>query len=183
MKRRLALRWRVQIAIAAGLAAAIALGACESGAYPLDIFPEMHYQQSFRPGEPPLVPVPEGSVPTTGREIVVATGDASQLPNPVPATAESIAAGEKLFRNNCSMCHGVNADGNSQVALRFEKAGVRPPPNILVGVAQLTPDGFIYGVITNGQANMPSLQKLLTPEQRWTIINFLRVLQKAAQGS
>lgn len=170
----------VRAALAAGVLAGIALSACEVGNYPLDIFPEMHYQQSFRPGEPPFAPLPEGSVPTTGRESVVAFGDAAQLQNPIPANPETIAAGEKLFRNNCSACHGPGADGNSQTALRYQKVGVRSPPNLLIGVAQLSPDGFIYGVITHGLGNMPPLRKILTPDERWTVINFLRSAQKAA---
>ena len=173
-------RFRVLSALALGVAAAAVLAACESGAYPLDVFPEMHYQQSFRPGEPPLVTSPEGNVPTTGREVVLDFGAASQLANPVEANLDSISAGGKLFRNNCSMCHGFAADGDSPVALRFANAGVRPPPNLLEGVAKVSPDGFIFAVMTHGIGNMPSFQPLLRPEERWTIVNYLRSIQAAA---
>ena len=46
--------------------AVVALAACETGSYPVDIFPEMHYQQSFRVAEPPAIPIPEGQVPVDG---------------------------------------------------------------------------------------------------------------------
>jgi len=167
------------VAVVAVLAGVLVTG-CESGAYPLDIFPEMHYQQSNRPGEPPLVERPEGSIPTTGREDVGDFGQTSGLSNPVEATLESIIDGRELFRVNCSMCHGVDADGDSQVARRFVQAGVRSPPNLQEGVAKVSPDGFIFAVVTHGLGNMPSLQRLLTPDERWAIINYLRSVQAAA---
>ena len=46
----------------AGVAAA-GIAACETGAYPVDIFPEMHYQQSYKAQEPDRLDVPVGAVP------------------------------------------------------------------------------------------------------------------------
>ncbi len=173
-------RGRVFVAVAIAVSAGFLLMACESGSYPLDIFPEMHYQQSNRPGEPPLVPQPEGSVPMTGRESVGDFGQSSKLENPVEATLESIIDGRELYRVNCSMCHGAKADGDSQVALRFSNAGVRAPTNLREGVAKVSPDGFIFAVVTHGLGNMPSLQRVLEPNERWAIVNYLRSVQAAA---
>ena len=167
------------LAAALAVLAGLLLTACESGAYPFDIFPEMHYQQSNRPGEPPFARQAYGSVPTTGRESVGEFGQSSALDNPVEATLESIVEGQELFRINCSMCHGGDADGDSQVARRFANAGVRAPPDLREGVAMVSPDGFIFAVITHGLGNMPSQQKLLTPSERWAIVNYLRSVQAA----
>ena len=38
--------------------------------------------------------------------------DAAKQKNPVPATAESIAAGKKLFAK-CASCHGANGQGGA----------------------------------------------------------------------
>ena len=172
-------RARILFASALAVLAGLLLTACESGAYPLDIFPEMHYQQSNRPGEPPLVQQVEGSVPTTGRESVVEFAQLTDQENPVEATLGSIVEGQELYRVNCAMCHGAEADGVSQVAPRFVNAGVRAPPNLREGLALLSPDGYIYAVVTHGIGNMPSQQRLLTPSERWAIVNYLRSLQAA----
>ena len=173
------LRNRIRMALLASalLAVPAVLGACESGAYPFDIFPEMHYQQSYRVQEPSVPSMPEGSVPTTGREVPLDLGEAIATQNPVPATPESVQAGQVLFASYCSPCHGPGADGNSPVATKFADAGVRAPPSLLAGAAVVSPDGFIYGIVTTGLGNMPSLRKLITPEERWAIVNYLRSIQ------
>ena len=170
-------RFRMALLASALLAVPAVLGACESGAYPFDIFPEMHYQQSFRVQEPAVSPTPEGSVPISGLEVPLDLGAALATQNPVPATPESVQTGQKLFMSNCSPCHGPGADGNSPVATKFADAGVRAPPSLLAGAALVSPDGFIYGIVTTGLGNMPSLRKLVTPEERWTIVNYLRSIQ------
>ena len=37
--------------------------ACSTGSYPVDVFTEMHYQQSYRSQEPPRLMPAEGAVP------------------------------------------------------------------------------------------------------------------------
>ena len=37
--------------------------------------------------------------------------EAAKVTNPVPATPESIASGQKLFENNCTQCHGWDGVG------------------------------------------------------------------------
>ena len=152
---------------------------CEVGNYPLDIFPEMHYQQSYRVQEPPMIPTPHGSVPTSGREIPPDYGAAMAMVNPFVGNPEAIQVGERLFRINCAACHGPGGDGVSPVGKKFAESGVRPPPSLVAknSAAAASPDGFIFGVITNGIGNMPALWKLLPPDERWAIITYLRTLQ------
>ena len=155
---------------------------CEVGSYPLDIFPEMHYQQSYRTQEPPMVPTPQGSVPVTGKEIPPNLGQALATENPFADDTQAVAAGERLFYVNCSACHGPAGDGVSPVALKYADAGVRAPPSLVAadGAAVGSTDGFIYGIITNGLGNMPGLWKILTPDERWAIVTYLRTIQAAA---
>lgn len=167
-----------RLGLLAAALASLTLTGCEVGAYPLDIFPEMHYQESYRVQEPPYAPIPEGSVPTSGAEYVIAQAEMTDLPNPVRLDETSIAEGHVVYAVNCAMCHGVAADGVSELTGQFTVAGVRAPPSLLTGVAAVVSDGYLYGVLTHGQANMPSFQKLLTPEERWQVINYLRSLQE-----
>ncbi len=176
LRRLLAFPARTGLFLA--ILASLALSACESGAYPLDIFPEMHYQESYRVQEPPYAAIPVGSIPTSGAEYVLPQAQMTNLANPIKLGADSIAAGAEVFRVNCAMCHGAAADGVSELTGQFSVAGVRPPPSLLIGTAAVVSDGYLYGVLTHGQANMPSFQKLLTAEERWLVINYLRSLQE-----
>ena len=178
MKLRRVLPGRTLAGLLLAALASLVLTACESGAYPLDIFPEMHYQESYRVQEPPYAAIPVGSVPTAGAEFVLAQPEMTDLANPIQLDVDSIAAGSDLYAVNCAMCHGVSGDGISEVTGQFSAAGVRAPPSLLIGVAAVVSDGYLYGVLTHGQVNMPSFQKLLTPEERWLVINYLRSLQE-----
>jgi mono/diheme cytochrome c family protein len=173
-----ALRKNVLTLAVAAVAAGLLVG-CEVGSYPLDIFPEMHYQESYRTQEPPMVPTPQGSVPTTGKEIPPNLGQALAAANPLAGDADAVTAGKHLFYVNCSACHGLAGDGVSPVAQKYADAGGRAPPSLVApdSAAVASADGFLYGIVTNGIGNMPGLWKILTPDERWAIITYLRTIQ------
>ena len=83
-----------------GLALFVGLFAvgCTQGSYPVDIFYEMHYQQSYKSGEPPSLSAPASSV--------------AWFP-PQESTAFDTGTGRHLFTVNCSMCHGDDAKGSA----------------------------------------------------------------------
>ncbi len=180
-------RPRLAAGLALGVFAGVLLAACETGAYPVDIFPEMHYQQAYRAGEPPYeerpagqIPFseePSGAIPAPGAEPPVTDFVAVLAqPNPVDSNAETVAAGGTLFATNCSMCHGTNADGASFVATKFEANGEKPPPSLKQDSIRESPDGALFWTVTNGVNRMPSFKRLLNAEERWTIINYIRSL-------
>ncbi len=164
--------------VAGLLLAGFLFTSCETGAYPADLFPEMHYQQSHRAGEPPYVATPEGSVPTTGAEpeLTDFVGTIA-MENPVATTGHGLEQGRRLFVTNCSMCHGPAADGDSFVAQKFEENGAKRPASLLSETVTKKADGALFWSITNGIGNMPSFKRLLTATDRWTIIAYLRTLQ------
>ena len=41
---------------------------------------------------------------------------AKKLKNPVPASPESVAAGQQLYQKFCRFCHGADAKGNGPMA-------------------------------------------------------------------
>jgi mono/diheme cytochrome c family protein len=92
---------------------------------------------------------------------------------------DAVTAGEHLFYVNCSACHGLAGDGVSLVAQKYADAGVRAPPSLVApdSAAVASADGFLYGIVTNGIGNMPGLWKILTPDERWAIITYLRTIQ------
>jgi mono/diheme cytochrome c family protein len=42
---------------------------------------------------------------------------------------------------------------------------------------------MIYHIITNGQNVMPSYEAQITRDERWAIVNYVRVLQRAKNAS
>lgn len=93
--------------------------------------------------------------------------------NPVDPTPDSIARGEVLYGQYCQSCHGVEGDGQGPQA-----AFLSPPPADLQLHAPLHLDGEIYQWISNGIPGtaMPALEEQIESEDRWHLINYLRVL-------
>jgi mono/diheme cytochrome c family protein len=100
------------------------------------------------------------------------------LVNPVLPTKESIDLGKRKFLTFCSPCHGNYADGDSRLRGQFPK-----PPSLHTERAISFPDGRIYHVITNGQNAMPSYADQISREERWSIVNYIRVLQRAKNAT
>ncbi len=166
------------VLLGAGATLGALLVACETGAYPLDIFPEMHYQQSYRAQEPPRATPPEGQVPVRGAEVPLTDFVATlALVNPKGLSGEAIDQGRRLYATNCAMCHGVNADGVSFVAQQFSSAGDKPPPPLRSDSISQQQDGALFWTISNGVNRMPTWKGLLTADERWALVTYIRSLQ------
>jgi mono/diheme cytochrome c family protein len=151
--------------------------ACTPGAYPIDIFPEMHYEPSHRRLEPNRLAVPPGSVPVTGGKPAYTFDQAGGLVNSVPATSDNLALARATYGVNCAMCHGADAHGDSAVAAYFRGAGVVPPVDLAGARVRGRSDGQLYWLITNGIGNMPPFHDLLTEEEVWSLVSYIRSLQ------
>ena len=100
------------------------------------------------------------------------------LSNPYFPTKENLELGQRKFLTYCSPCHGNYADGDSRLQGQFPN-----PPTLHSDRARNFPDGMIYHIITNGQNIMPSYASQVTREERWAIVNYIRVLQRAKNAS
>jgi len=96
------------------------------------------------------------------------------LTNPLLPTEDVLALGKRKFNTFCSPCHGYTADGDSRLRGQFPS-----PPTLHTDKVRNYPDGMIYHIITNGQNAMPSYAYQVSREERWAIINYVRVLQRA----
>ncbi|HLK06802.1 MAG TPA: cytochrome c [Candidatus Angelobacter sp.] len=86
--------------------------------------------------------------------------------NPFAGRPEAVAAGAKLFRQNCSTCHGSEA------------LGTKKYPNLHTEQVRAATDGELEWLLKNGSMKngMPSWSKL-PEQQRWQIVAFLKSLQ------
>jgi mono/diheme cytochrome c family protein len=173
--------------------AALALVGCSRGSYPLDFFSEMHYAQSFRTQEPPSLSAPADSVPVTGREVDYTVVQAQALENPVPETEDTARHGATLYNVNCAMCHGDSGTGDGPMRERLAAAEYFGVPADLTGAGPTSSksDGELFLIITKGFGGayfgdnpatasrflMPPYRKLLTEEDRWILVSYIRSLQ------
>lgn len=103
--------------------------------------------------------------------------DYAGLRNPLPASADVIAAGETLYQANCVACHGSNGAGDGPAA-----TGMSPPPANLRWTLQrpIAGDGYLMWAISDGGAQlgtgMPAFAGALSERDRWRIIRYLRTL-------
>jgi len=97
------------------------------------------------------------------------------LVNPLPVTKEILERGKDRFETYCSPCHGYYGQSDSRLKGQFPV-----PPSLHTDKIRNWPDGNIYNVITNGQNNiMPSYESRVSRDDRWAIIHYIRVLQRA----
>ena len=155
----------------------LASTACYPGSYPLDIFPELHYQPSQRRLEPQRLSPPSGAVPVTGGRAQYTFAEAQNLTNPAPRTQASLASAQQVFQINCATCHGQDGRGQGPMAQYFVQAGQEPPVDFTGQRARARTDGQLFWLITNGIGNMPSFANLLSDDERWAMVNVIRAGQ------
>ena len=131
----------------------------------------MEIQPAYLPMEDPLPP-PEHSIPIEGAIAIPGLGAPD---NPTLADEASLARGKELYTINCQMCHGLNGQGNGQIAPFLLRS---KPANLRSEVVQSKSDGSIFLTISNGlEGSMPALNENLTVSERWDVVNYVRTLK------
>ena len=136
--------------------------------------PSVKPQESATPAQPNAVPTQGGETlpaPTTEREIFAAKDAAASIPNPVPATPESIARGADFYQVNCWVCHGEQGRGDGPVGEKFLD---NAPVDLNKAHTQDQTDGQLFFTITRGRVDMPFYRDALNQRERWDLINFIR---------
>lgn len=97
-----------------------------------------------------------------------------------PYAAPSIVAGGALYAANCALCHGADGEGNGPAAATLS---VRPANLTEAHLFAHTP-GDLFWWVSNGRDNgvMPGFARVMTPGQRWDVINFVRARAAGAMA-
>ena len=97
---------------------------------------------------------------------------AARKKNPIPADDKSIAAGKILYMVQCVKCHGDAGKGNGPSAKELD-----PKPKDLSDpqVAGQS-DGALFWKITSGRKPMPGFESLVSEDDRWNVVNYVRKL-------
>ena len=98
--------------------------------------------------------------------------------NPIPSTAENIEAGKQAFGSYCVVCHG--RDGQN-TGVPFAASMSPPIPSLASTEVQRYSDGQLKWIIENGisPSGMPASRGILSDDDMWTIVVFLRHLPPA----
>jgi|SRR3990172_11687330 len=96
------------------------------------------------------------------------------IKNPLTYNEESIKKGKTTFTQLCVPCHGDKGKGDGVAS-----AALNPKPgNLISAKVQAQKDGAIFWKLTNGKGAMVSYDLILTKEQRWQLVNYIRSLAK-----
>ena len=135
---------------------------------------DMWYQPSHGPQTIPGAE-PEHAVPLGARPLLLDIDDAEELKNPVPATALSVDHGKRIYLERCACCHGKDGHGGGPVSRFFP-----PAPDLAYKAIKERTDGRLFGTVSIGGRAMPAQGEGLSTEDRWDVVNYVRVTQAAA---
>jgi mono/diheme cytochrome c family protein len=92
---------------------------------------------------------------------------------PFAISRADLDRGEQRFNVYCAPCHGRTGEGNGMVVQR----GYRVPPSYHLDRLRQAPAGHFVDVMTNGFGVMPDYRAQVSPDDRWRIAAYIRVLQ------
>ncbi len=142
--------------------------------------PDMVYSPAIKAqSEGSMLPPPKGTVPHDFVKYSYAHEDKAEVvgvnnKNPLRPTLKVLHRGQTLFNTYCIVCHGPNGEGDGSIVPKFPR-----PPSLQSDKVRAWADGNIYHVISAGQNLMPSYASQIAPNDRWSIIYYVRALQRS----
>lgn len=127
--------------------------------------------QQTAPAPPPT------PAPALAPEPAVTPAPAAAVKNPVKPTAESQAKAKTLYRMDCSMCHGDNGNGKTDIATSMELTlDDWTDPKTLADKE----DWELFNIIRVGKGKMPPESSgRATDTEVWNLIIYIRTLSKS----
>ncbi len=92
---------------------------------------------------------------------------------PMPVDIALLQRGQQEYNVFCTACHSRVGNGGGIVVQR----GYRPAGNFHTDRMRAMPLGHFYNVIANGYGAMPDYSAMLTVEERWAVVAYIRALQ------
>jgi len=102
----------------------------------------------------------------------------SRQANPLAATAANIDFGRASYSRYCNACHGLDGAGNG---VAFAARMSPPAPSLASAPVQAYSDSQLKWIVENGlwPSGMPGSKGLLTDQQIWSIVLYMRHLAPA----
>jgi len=91
-----------------------------------------------------------------------------------PLGVDAAGEGAEVFRTNCEMCHGPQGHGDGPAGQSLD-----PQPKNLAELQTRASDDFLFWRIHEGKpgTSMVAWKGILTEEQIWQTISFIRTLK------
>ena len=91
-----------------------------------------------------------------------------------PLGADAAAAGAEIYQANCQSCHGIEGHGDGPSA-----AVLNPAPKNLAELQAQVGDDYLFWRINTGKDGtaMVPWKGILTDEQIWQVVTFIRTLK------
>lgn len=101
-----------------------------------------------------------------------APGSAADVKSPLADNDATIQKGKETYNLYCATCHGETGFGNGPARgpLGDQPANFHRPR------FQKQTNGEIFWKMTTGRKDMPAFEKILSEEQRWQVVSYLRNL-------
>ena len=117
---------------------------------------------------------PIGLSDTVPQEAFVAPPGADTIKSPIGTSPNIIAKGEALYNLYCFACHGYSGhgDGPAGGGMSIMPANFHDPKFLK------QKEGTVFWKLTNGKGNMPPFKQILTDDQRWQLVAYLKELGK-----
>ncbi len=92
-----------------------------------------------------------------------------------PLGADAATAGAEVFKTNCEACHGTQGHGDGPAG-----ASLDPKPKNLAELQTQAGDDYLFWRVSTGKegTSMVAWKGVLTEEQIWQVIAFVRTLPK-----
>lgn len=176
---------------------------------PFELFPDMDHQYKLRPQEPTEFfadgkaaqkPV-AGTVPL-GYSLPIASneGDLSSdldfssgtgyyatgqfgdfygkgFPKEVTVNEDFVARGKQRYQISCTPCHGESGNGKGVVSNYW---AIPPSADLLDPRVVSMPEGQVFWTITHGKGLMGPYNGVISVQDRWAIVAYMKALQAAS---
>lgn len=108
---------------------------------------------------------------------------------PMAITNELMQRGQRQYEIYCAPCHGLSGYGDGIVSARADALAALgqsawvPPASLHDAPYNERELGHYFNTITNGIRNMPGYGSMLTPEDRWAVVSYVKALQLSQRAS
>jgi len=107
-----------------------------------------------------------------GNRIIPKSADT--ITNPYAKDPSKAAEGARVYKFVCWTCHGDRGNGKGPQAAELENKPADFNETLVVGRT----DGALFWWISHGGTDMQAFENSLTVEERWSIVAYIRRLQR-----
>ena len=107
-----------------------------------------------------------------------AAPESNDLKSPFSFDLVSEEKGRGLYNLYCRSCHGESGLGNGPAGKDLAKK----PANFHAEYIKNETDGALFWKLTHGNVSMPSFKDILSDEQRWQVVSYIRKLPNRSRS-